>query len=123
LVFCLLSGGNCQGMVFRIPAECVDTTLRGLWPREMATGVYDPRFIRCQTALGSVSALAFTLSRSSPSYTGHLDLARYRQIFAESCGKFGSTRAYAEQTLASLRALGVEDTALAALIETATASQ
>jgi glutathione-specific gamma-glutamylcyclotransferase len=120
LVFCLLSGGSCYGVAYRIEARQVEATLRGLWPREMPTGVYDPRLIRCRSEAGALNALAFTLARSSPNYTGELPMERYRQIFSESCGRFGSTRQYAETTLASLRAAGIEDRALAQLIAGAT---
>lgn len=42
LVFGLLSGGSCRGMVFRVPKAEGLETLRRLWVREMPTGVYDP---------------------------------------------------------------------------------
>lgn len=70
LVFALLSGGSCQGMAFRIPLAQGEQALRQLWPREMITGVYDPKWLRCQTSNGVVRALAFTLPRHSPNYTG-----------------------------------------------------
>ena len=46
--------------------------LRRLWGREMPTGVYDPKWLACRTPHGIVRALAFTLSRRSPSHTGAL---------------------------------------------------
>src|SRR6187431_2960914 len=81
LVFGMLSGGCCQGMVFRIPAHEVPAVLEQLWKREMVMGVYDPRWLPCQTPHGTVTALAFTLSRRSPSHTGVLSEEEYRQIF------------------------------------------
>ena len=51
----------------------LESELAQLWLREMPTGVYDPRWLRCQTASGDVMALAFTLSRNSPNYTGRID--------------------------------------------------
>ncbi|HQD15603.1 MAG TPA: gamma-glutamylcyclotransferase, partial [Ottowia sp.] len=70
LVFALLPGGSCQGMVYRVPQREADAALAALWAREMPTGVYDPRWLPCQTPHGPVPALAFTLSRRSPNYTG-----------------------------------------------------
>src|SRR6478609_1247933 len=72
LVFGLLSGGCCRGMVFRIPREMGGETLRMLWDREMKLAVYDARWLPAQTPDGPVRALAFTLSRRSPSHTGEL---------------------------------------------------
>src|SRR6476661_809878 len=68
LVFALVSGGSCRGMVYRIPADQVDAELERLWAREMPTGVYDPRWVPCSTGQGPVEALTFTLSRNNPHY-------------------------------------------------------
>lgn len=116
LVFGLLSGGSCKGVVFRIERVRVEDTLARLWQREMVTGVYDPRWLPCHTPAGPVRALAFTLSRRSPHHTGVLDEAHYRRIFAVAAGHCGTTRDYAERTYAQLRAMGIEDRALARLL-------
>ncbi|MFZ9296852.1 MAG: gamma-glutamylcyclotransferase [Hylemonella sp.] len=109
LVFALLSGGSCHGVAFRIRRHRVDAVLAGLWEREMPSAVYDPRWLRCETAQGTLNALAFTLSRQSPSYTGELSQQQYLQIFAQAVGRYGSTHEYAHQTYQSLRAHGIRD--------------
>lgn len=119
LVFALLSGGSCHGVVYRVPRHEVPEVVARLWLREMVTGVYDPRSLRCDTPKGPVQALAFTLSRHSPSFTGELSEARYREIFSAACGRYGSTHDYARQTLESLRHHGISDTALARLLNLA----
>jgi glutathione-specific gamma-glutamylcyclotransferase len=116
LVFALLSGGSCQGVVFRIPKTLGEKALHDLWFREMPGEVYDPRWLRCATPQGPVSALAFTLARSSPSYCGDLKPAQYRQIFSQACGRYGTTLDYAERTYKSLLAEGIDDHALARLL-------
>ena len=116
LVFALLTGGSCQGVAFRIARAQVPATLQALWDREMPLAVYDPRWLCCHTPAGRVSALAFTLSRHSPSYTGDLDAHQYRHIFSHARGRYGSTYDYARQTLDSLRAHGIEDRALRRLL-------
>ena len=78
--------------------------------------VYTPHWLPCDTPQGRVQALAFTLPRTSPSFTGHLPSETYRQIFRQACGRFGTTLDYARQTYESLRAHGIEDHALAALL-------
>ncbi|WP_086920854.1 gamma-glutamylcyclotransferase [Variovorax sp. JS1663] len=119
LVFGLLSGGSCRGMVFRIPAADGLETLGRLWLREMPTGVYDPRWLQCDMPHGAVRALAFTLSRRSPNFTGHLDDERYRRIFASAVGRYGSSLDYAQQTLLELQRHSIHDAALARLVRLA----
>ena len=119
LVFGLLSGGSCRGMVFRIPKADALETLGRLWLREMPTGVYDPRWLDCVTPGGTVRALAFTLSRRSPNFTGELSDARYREIFSSAVGRYGSSLDYAQQTLQELRRHAIHDAALARLVRLA----
>ncbi len=117
LVFAMLSGGSCHGMVFRIPQRDAHAALERLWVREMPTPVYDPRWLPCQTPQGTVQALAFTLSRSSPSHTGHLPVHEYQRIFRQAEGRYGSTHDYANDTYEGLRAVGIHDRALGRLLE------
>jgi glutathione-specific gamma-glutamylcyclotransferase len=117
LVFALLSGGSCQGVVFRIPAREAEKALYDLWQREMPGDVYQPRWLACHTAEGSVQALAFTLPRRHPSFCGHLSSAQYKQIFSQSCGRYGTTLDYAQRTYDSLLAEGIHDRTLEKLLQ------
>ncbi len=116
LVFGMLSGGSCRGMAFRVQQTHARQVMVNLWQREMVLGVYDPRWLDCQTSDGMVRALAFTLPRSSPSYTGVLADDEYRRIFAQASGIYGSTRDYAEATHTELLRLGIYDRALARIV-------
>jgi len=116
LVFALLPGGSCDGVVLRIPHDEVEGVMPALWDREMPDPVYDPKWLRCRTAQGPVQALAFTLSRQSPSFTGPLSPAQYREIFAHARGRYGSTLDYAQQTFDGLLAHGIRDHALERLL-------
>lgn len=116
LVFALLPGGSCHGVVYRIAPDQADEVLTRLWAREMPMDVYTPNWLTCATPHGRVKALAFTLPRSSPSFTGDLPADTYRQIFEQARGRFGTTLDYALQTYRSLQAHGIEDRALAALL-------
>lgn len=119
LVFALLPGGSCQGMALRVPGRQVADVLPQLWKREMPNPVYDPRWLRARTPVGAVTALAFTLSRRSPNFTGPLSAAQYRDIFHHASGRYGRTIDYALQTHHHLRALGIRDRALSALLQEA----
>ena len=117
LVFGLLSGGCCRGMVFRIPQAAGAETLTKLWSREMSTAIYDPRWLVAHTPQGPVRSLAFTLSRQSPSHTGELTEEEYRAIFAQATGIYGTTHDYAHRTLEELRRHDIRDRNLERLLK------
>jgi cation transport protein ChaC len=117
LVFGMLSGGSCRGVVFRIPRQHGREALEQLWIREMVTGVYDPKWLTCHTAQGPVKALAFTLSRKSPSHTGVLAEHEYRAIFAHARGIYGTTLEYARRTLEELKRHDIHDRHLERLLQ------
>jgi glutathione-specific gamma-glutamylcyclotransferase len=109
LVFALLSGGSCQGMVYRIPQARVADELARLWQREMPTGVYDPKWLRCQTPKGPVTALAFTLSRRSAAWVGRLEDPHLVQLLRHARGRYGTTLDYLLETARCLREHGIRD--------------
>lgn len=109
LVFALLSGGSCRGLVYRIAEQDAKATLTTLWEREMPNGVYDPQWLRCRTSEGEVTALAFTLSRRSPNWTGPLDDNKLLHIFRHASGRYGSTLDYLLKTAHSLSECGIND--------------
>lgn len=117
LVFGLLTGGCCRGVVFRVARDAAADTLTRLWSREMSLAVYDPRWLVAQTPEGPVRALAFTLSRQSPSHTGELTEDHYRRIFAEATGIYGTTHDYAHRTLEELRRHDIRDRNLERLLK------
>lgn len=119
LVFALLPGGSCRGMVFRIPRRRAEDELRRLWLREMPTGVYDPRFLNCDTAQGPVPALAFTLARRSPAHTGPIGDEQMLAILRQACGRYGTTLEYLLETGRSLRHHGIADREIERLIRLA----
>lgn len=109
LVFGLVHGGSCRGMAYRIERERAEAELVRLWAREMPTGVYDPKWLACRTPAGIVPALAFTLSRSSPAYTGDVADDQLIEIFRSACGRFGTTLDYLRETAQSLKQCGIAD--------------
>lgn len=119
LVFALMPGGSSAGLALRVPHEQVEALMPVLWAREMPNPVYDPKWLLCDTPQGPVRALAFTLSRRSPSYTGTLSDERYRDIFSRSCGRYGTTLDYARQTFEGLLHHGIHDRALEKLLHLA----
>lgn len=116
LVFALVPGGSCRGMVYRIERERVEHELPRLWAREMPTGVYDAKWLPCRTPQGPVSALGFTLSRSSPNYTGALSEEHLVGVLRSACGRYGTTLDYLLQTARSLQQCGIRDRGIERLV-------
>ena len=109
LVFALLPGGACRGVVYRLRPEQADDELDRLWAREMPTGVYDPRLVPARTAGGTVQALAFTLGRRHESCLARLPDEQMLHILRHARGRYGSTLEYLVETATALRAKGVVD--------------
>lgn len=112
LVLALLAGGSCRGLVYRVARAQAEHVLQQLWEREMVSGVYDPRWLRCQTPAGPLRALAFTLPRRSPSWTGRLPDADLLHVLRHARGRYGSTLDYLLLTVKSLREHGIRDAEL-----------
>lgn len=116
LVCALVRGGSCRGVAYRIERARGAAELERLWLREMPNGVYDPKWLRCRTPEGPIVALAFTLSRTSPSHTGPLEDAQLVEILRSARGRYGSTLAYLVDTVHSLRHCGIRDRDLERLV-------
>ncbi|WP_280155173.1 gamma-glutamylcyclotransferase [Piscinibacter sp. XHJ-5] len=116
LVFALVAGGSCKGMAYRVDHARAHQELERLWLREMPTGVYDPRWLPCRTPQGMVNALAFTLSRNSPSYVGPVPDEKMIDILRRACGRYGTTLDYLVGTAASLRGCGIRDREIERLV-------
>ena len=109
LVFALVPGGSCRGVVYRIGRERAESELDRLWAREMPTGVYDPKWLPCRTPEGTVEALGFTLSRRSPNYVSTLSDDELLHVLRGASGRYGTTLQYLIDTARCLRDRGVRD--------------
>lgn len=119
LVFALLPGGSCVGQVHQADGADALSQLDTLWEREMPNGVYTPRWLRCHTAQGPVTALAFTLDPDHPSHTGRLDDAAHLAIFRDATGRYGRTVDYLHRTAQCLQALSIHDAEVSRLVRLA----
>ena len=123
LVFALMPGGSCHGVVYRLHSARADDELERLWAREMPTGVYDPRWLACRTTQGTVPALAFTLSRRSESFMGPIDDTKMLHILRHASGRYGRTLDYLADTARSLREHGLRDCEIERLMRLAQAHE
>ncbi len=112
LVLGLDRGGVCEGLVFRVAAERARDTLRYLREREQVGSVYREALVPVTLLSGErieVSALAFLVERSHPSYAGQLSLARQAHFVRGGSGKSGNNIDYLASTLVHLRQLGIRE--------------
>jgi glutathione-specific gamma-glutamylcyclotransferase len=109
LVFALLRGGACRGVVYRLRPDNAESELQALWDREMPTGVYDPRLLPARTQKGTVLALAFTLARRNESCLAPLPDEQMLHVLRHASGRYGSTLDYLVQTAQALQGCGVRD--------------
>jgi cation transport protein ChaC len=116
LVFALLHGGACRGVAWRLAPERAGEELELLWAREMPTGVYDPRWLRCDTAGGTVHALAFTLARQHEALVPPLDDAALLAVLRHARGRFGTTLDYLLETHRALVQHGIRDREIERLV-------
>lgn len=114
LVLALIPGGSCEGMLLRIAPGQVQEVLRQVWDREMVTSTYTPRWLLCRSRSGAPlgRALAFTLPRHSPSLVQPPQEAELLRVLRHARGHYGSTLDYVRNTVLSLRAYGIHDSAL-----------
>ncbi len=119
LVFALLPGGSCRGVVYRLSRERAHDELDRLWAREMPTGVYDARWLPCRTPQGMVQAVAFTLSRRSPACLPPLPDAELLSVLRHASGRYGSTLSYLAETAHALKTHGVRDREIERLMKLA----
>jgi cation transport protein ChaC len=102
-------GGSCDGVLFRIPAAKAFGELQLLWKREMATGAYEARWVAAREGGRQVRALTFVVNRAHPRYIGGLPIEQVAHMICTGQGILGTNRAYFEDMLRSLAAMGVRD--------------
>lgn len=110
-------GGECHGLVFRIPAEAADRETEILWMREMLIEGYTPSFLPITTPQGPVEALAFLADRSSPRYLD-LNTEEAAGVIAQGKGPLGRNLDYLDNLAERLAVLGIEDEAFETLRST-----
>ncbi|PLC48497.1 gamma-glutamylcyclotransferase [Pollutimonas subterranea] len=116
LVFGLDVGGSCRGMAYRIPAGDVPSTMEALWRREMPSGAYIPRWLRCRTDHGIVSALTFTMNRYTDAYVRDLPAERLIDIVQSAHGSYGPCIEYVLETARALKQSNIQDKRLQLLV-------
>jgi cation transport protein ChaC len=102
-------GGVCRGVAFRIPAAQARAELLLIWRREMFGTAYLARWVRVRMVGATVPAITFVVNRAHPRYAGKLTDAEAARHIATAAGSLGSCASYLDNTIASLKALGIRD--------------
>lgn len=116
LVFALLPGGCCTGVVQRVPDDQAEAVFDALWLREMEASPYRPHWLRARTAAGAVSALGFTLPGTSERHARELGEIELLDILRHARGRHGSTLDYLLDTARALQRHGIHDPQVQALV-------
>jgi cation transport protein ChaC len=111
LMLALDRGGQCAGVVFRLPDEAIHANMHRLIRREMSMvpSAFPARWIDVATPQGPLRALTFAMNRNSGRYVGTLDDEATADVLASACGFRGSMAEYLFATVSHLEALGIHD--------------
>ena len=105
-------------MALRVPSEPRLEALRALWSREMLTGVYRPCWLAGEDEAGRERiALAFVADPAHPQYAHGLNDDRRAACIASARGELGSCLEYLENSVSALRAAGIRDPGLDAMMD------
>ena len=104
-------GGQCEGIVLRMPKDRIKEDLGVLLRREMVTVDTPnvPRWLKAHTPGGPVRAIGFVINPKSPHYAGRLNLEEVADAVVVAAGHWGSCADYLRQTVAHLEEIGVHD--------------
>ncbi|MCG6874096.1 MAG: gamma-glutamylcyclotransferase [Betaproteobacteria bacterium] len=108
-------GGTCRGVAFRIAAAQVEEELDIIWAREKVADGYRPIWVHARTETGDLSAIAFAIDDSLPTYAGRLPQEEIARRIATASGKLGHCADYLEDTVTHLEERGIHDRALTAI--------
>ncbi len=111
LMMALDRGGQCTGMIYRLPEAGLEQELHRLIRRELSQlpSAFPWRWISVRTDQGPITALTFAMDRKSPRYVSGLADAEIAAILAAACGFRGSMAEYLHSTVTMLESLGIHD--------------
>jgi cation transport protein ChaC len=111
IMLALDRGGQCRGMIYRLPEAGLEAELHKLIRREMSMvpSAFPWRFIDVVAVDGPRRALTFAMNRNSGRYIAGLSDEALAEILATAVGFRGSMAEYLFSTTAKLEELGIHD--------------
>lgn len=117
LVLGLDHGGSCVGLAFRIAPDRIAEVCAALDARELISGVYRRRQLNVRLADGSrAQAHGYVADAGHAQYVRHRDPEKIVAMIRQGRGTAGTARDYLANTVGHLRALGIRDRRLEALL-------
>ena len=114
-MMCLNRGGQCEGMVLRLPDENHLAQMEKLLRREVSRkgGLESARWIDVESEAGTVRALTFYAAPMQlENHETDRPLSEIAYGLARACGHWGSGADYLYNTVSHLEALGIHDQGL-----------
>jgi len=111
LMLALDRGGQCRGMIYRLPEAGLEEELHKLIRREMSMvpSAFPWRFIDVVATDGPKRVLTFAMNRKSGRYIAGLSDEALAEILASAVGFRGSMAEYLFSTTSKLEELGIHD--------------
>ncbi|HQZ12673.1 MAG TPA: gamma-glutamylcyclotransferase [Devosia sp.] len=111
LMMALDRGGQCRGVIYRLPEAGLEDELHKLIRREMSMvpSAFPWRFIDVVAAGGRKRALSFAMDRKSPRYVAGLSDEALADVLATAVGFRGSMAEYLYSTVRKFEELGIHD--------------
>ena len=111
LMLALDRGGECKGVVYRLPPGSAKENLDKLMRREMPLkpSPFPARWISVRTKAGPLRAIAFAIDRKSGRYVGGLSADEIADTLAIAVGERGSMAEYLYSTVKHLEERGIHD--------------
>ena len=112
LMMCLVRGGSCEGIAYRLSEEkCRDELFQLLW-RELGCeeAFASVRWVKVRTETETLRALTFYARPDRmDTYIGKWPLEKVAHTLARACGHVGSGAEYLYQTVLKLEENGIHD--------------
>ena len=111
LMMSLDRGGQCKGMLYRLPDDTLRQQLHKLCRREITIKPPNtvPRWVTVSSEGRSLCAIAFVINPKSKYYVGKLAPEQIAKTLAKACGHWGSGAEYLFNTVSRLEEHGIHD--------------
>lgn len=117
LMAALDKGDGCEGLIYRLPRDKVESETQNLWRREMIGPGYVPSVVQAIVDGSIVPALTFVADYEAEAI--HPDLPRHEQVEFITTGEgvLGTSVEYLENIVRQFRALGIVDEECSTLLQ------
>ena len=114
-------GDGCEGLIFRIAKDKIETETEILWRREQIGPAYHAEFVPAISNDQQINVLAFTADHSADQICG--DITRDEQIEYLNGGQgiLGTSLEYLTNIVAQFETLGIVDAECSSLLKEAQA--